>query len=640
MELSRKLQRAWTGSLLLSTVLVGLLFASAALLHASQQRADQVAVIEGLLDTHFAESNEAEANHESLQPALALIDDLVFLTVKQSGHTIYQYPAGEDLATQGVSVVRLRLPTHQKRWGLLGLKPLFISAFSSLWWLVALLVTVMVSSFAVLYAGRISRQQMQGVALLQQRGEGILNGQAAQAEAGESPAAVSQALDQLQQQIKSAQQERSRFDQFIRDNTFTDLESGFGNRRFFDNRLDGVLRDSEANDGGAVYLIQLQELDLIKEQLGEEASAELVSQFSNILGQLLAGYNDTVIARRSSADFAALVPNLMPREVEDLANKLQRGLRRLAVPEIVDRECFIHIGVALFAQGDEGYQVLSEADMALRAAQLQGPSCWFMYDRGVIERGHALGSVRWRALLENAIARRTFVMFTQSAVTSSASRIHHHEVLTRVRDDKGQLVSAGVFLPMASRCGLLPKIDRIIIEQLIKLLEYEKADTERCSINLSCDSLMNDEFMTWLLATLDSHPAIAHRIIIEVSEYHVSHHQDDIQAPLLKLQQTGCQLLVDRVGQTVVGSHYINKLKIDYLKLHHSIVRDIQNRPENQLFVRSLSGSLEEQKVHIFALGVETEAEWRTLRNLGVYGGQGHFFSESLERVAECTESS
>jgi RNase E specificity factor CsrD len=636
MELLYKLKQKWIATLWLSVTASWMILFTLVYL----QQVDRQQQVVHQLDAKLAESDGTIAGYEAQLNAIVTFNqDLLAVVLVQADKTLFSSADLTPALLNDSRVERLMLttPSATKLELQIYFRPPLRSLLASPWWWGGLIINLLLLGLLTQFLTRYLQQAGQGVLQLQQLCNGILEGQHLPSSGMEYPYEAAEALDMLQQQLKTAQQERHRFDQFIRDSTFTDIESGFGNRKFFDNRLEAVLKDSEVNDGGAVYLLQLQELEIIKEQLGEAAATDVVVQFSQILGQLLADYNDVVIARRSEEDFAALVPNLLPREIEELGNKLIRGLRRLALPDCVVRDAFLHIGIAPFRQGDDAYQILSETDMALRAAQLQGPNSWFMYERGVIERGHALGSVRWRSLLENAIARRSFVMFTQSAVTAVSNRIHHHEVLARVRDDRGVLVSAGVFLPMASRCGLLPKIDRLIIEQLIKLLEYERADNECCSINLSSESLLDRDFMDWFVSTLSRTPQLAKRIIIEISEYHVYQRQKAITQPLNQIRNLGCHLLVDRVGQIVVSSQYINQLSVEYLKLHQSIVRDIHQHPENQLFVRSLFGTLGERKVKIFALGVESEAEWRMLKNLGVYGGQGHFFSESLETVAACS---
>ena len=86
--------------------------------------------------------------------------------------------------------------------------------------------------------------------------------------------------------------------------------------------------------------------------------------------------------------------------------------------------------------------------------------------------------------------------------------------------------------------------------------------------------------------------------------------------------------MVDQVGLYVVDTEYLNHVKIDFLKLHQSIVNHIAVRPENQMFIRSLQGVLNAQYLGIFAMGVESEQEVTILHRLGIIGMQGHFVKE------------
>jgi len=60
------------------------------------------------------------------------------------------------------------------------------------------------------------------------------------------------------------------------------------------------------------------------------------------------------------------------------------------------------------------------------------------------------------------------------------------------------------------------------------------------------------------------------------------------------------------------------------------LVRNIERRTENQLFVQSLLEVCKSSPTQVFAAGVRTRAEWQTLSGLGVSGGQGDFFAPSL----------
>lgn len=635
MTLTRKLTAFWIFGLAATALL--LLLTSALVL---RQVADehQRQRLSALLAEVAATASQPQSSYDAWLPPLLKLQEVREFTLMDGEQVLYQYrsSAADDPATRSFHL-SLQSAPHLKV-AMVVVEPFFRLPFTGAAWAALALALLLVGALGW-QGARWLRRFLLGFELLTQRASLVLRGELPRARVGhveERPRLASKALDQLIEQLEAARLERSRFDKFIRSNTFLDMETGFGNRLFFDTRLEAALKDNEPGTGGAVYLVQLRDLEQIEQRHGEQAAHEVVQAFSQLLRGSLKGVGDAIVARRSAADFALLVPDLNPREVEEVAVRMVRMLRRLAVPAGIDRESFIHVGVALYQQGDEPYQVLAEADMALRAAQLQGPLDYYMYDRDALDRTRTFGSVRWRTLLEVAIDKRAFVLFMQTAVGAANGQPHHHEVLSRMRDDKGALISAGVFLPMAARCGMTPKIDRIILEQLLRLLELDRSEREPCSVNLAPETLLNEPFMDWLTARLSDTPALAERLIVEVAEYHLAHQLNRLSAPLARLKELGVRLLVDRVGQTVVGSQYIGKLQVDFLKLHPSIVRNIHHRPENQLFVRSLQGSVSAHAVQIFALGVESDAEWRMLRNLGVHGGQGHFFSERLEKLAEC----
>lgn len=298
------------------------------------------------------------------------------------------------------------------------------------------------------------------------------------------------------------------------------------------------------------------------------------------------------------------------------------------------------MGVVCFTGDNQAYKVMAEADMALRNAQLQGPSQWFMYDSGEVATETAIGSLRWRTFLERAIEKNAFVIFFQPVIASQSDQILHHEVLSKVRDSKGQLISARVFLPMAQKCGLSIKIDLLVFEQVCRLLQYEgnlqhsHKQPDACSLNLSIDALLNEQFVETIVSKLAQMPDIANRLIIEISEYHLVTHLNKLAPVLDMLDKLGVKILADKVGQYVVSTDYLRDCPISYIKLHRSIVYLVHEKMENQVFIQSLKARCLQHNVNIYALGVESKEEWRTLIHLGVSGGQGHFFTEPVAQMA------
>ena len=64
-------------------------------------------------------------------------------------------------------------------------------------------------------------------------------------------------------------------------------------------------------------------------------------------------------------------------------------------------------------------------------------------------------------------------------------------------------------------------------------------------------------------------------------------------------------------------------------------INALHEKIENQVFIQSLKARCIQHNVKIYALGVESKDEWRTLVHLGVTGGQGHFFTEPVAQMAD-----
>jgi RNase E specificity factor CsrD len=452
-------------------------------------------------------------------------------------------------------------------------------------------------------------------------------------EAASETDVITIAIHQLQQQIHDNVASDISSDQSIRASALLDQETHIGNRAFFDNRLQAFLKEDDAQ--GAVLLIQFKEMELLQSLYGYQQAMSLLLMLIQVTKQRLQAQPSYFLARRSDYELSVLLPGVFIQEVKKLADRLLNNLQKVVTPVGINQEEFIHIGVSYFGHVQAPYQIMSEADMALRSAQLQGPSQWFMFEAGELENVQAKGSLKWRTFLNSAIVGNSFVIFFQPVIASDNAKVLHHEVLSKVRDKDGALISARVFLPMAKKCGLTVKIDLLILEQVCRVLAYEKKPQDDCSINVSIDSLLSEDFSEKYLSILTKFPEVKPRLMIEISEYHLVNHLNELKPVIAKLTAAGIKIVADKVGQYVVSANYLNIYPIFAMKLHRSIVIDIDKKIENQVFIQSLKTLAAPKNIAIYALGVEKQAEWRILLQLGLKGGQGHFFTEPVAQVAK-----
>ncbi|WP_111978329.1 EAL domain-containing protein [Algibacillus agarilyticus] len=441
-------------------------------------------------------------------------------------------------------------------------------------------------------------------------------------------------VDSLLDELAWNRKEQNRIDKFIRSQTFLDPELGIGNRLFFDHRFDAALVDEENSMGGAILLVHIQELDRIENEYGSEQAHQLLSQIIGVLNQTLRISPEPLLARRAYAEIAVLLQGVNEREIIKFADALVRSIQRVALPQSIESDSFFHIGIARFNCNDKAYQVLSEADMALRTAQLQGHVGWFMYENDAKPQELIMGSLKWRTFLENALAQESFTLYFQPILSAKDNAIHHQEATLRVRDAEGKLLQAGLFLPMAFKCGLQSKIEQQALKKLFNLFHQDSSSAESSSLNISIDSLLEPAFFTWLLDFLRANEQYCDRLILEFNEYNLFQQNERLQPIFLKLSRLGVRLLVDHVGQYVINSSYIKQHPIAYIKLHSSLIRNIEQHPENQLFIRSLLANCSGGNVRVFGYGIENADEWQQLKSLNIDGGQGVYLNHAINELS------
>ncbi|CAH0526881.1 RNase E specificity factor CsrD [Vibrio hippocampi] len=472
--------------------------------------------------------------------------------------------------------------------------------------------------------------QLIGSELLEERGRMILGGrveQYAKGDVREWPYTASEALDILIEELQDARQERSRFDTFIRSQTFLDPLTGSANRVLFDSKLESALQESGAN--GAVLLFRIEDWDQVQEQVSKTVSDEFLVEVSEILSNVTQRYPDVIFSRYYESDFAIFIPHQGIKEVDHIATQAIRMLEKVITPRQLDENNWFHIGVSMYSEGEPHGRIMSEAETALKSAQLQKANGWNRFSKQASQMGDR-GSVRWRTLFDHALQPDNILIFSQPCYWHEKGKdlkTLHREVFARIEDPERGIIKASRFHSALIQVGYQAHCDKAVLSKVFKEIKHS-SDILPVSINLYVEPFANKNYFKWFRDELMQLPTSVRTLLsFEFPEARLVQHLDYIRPVVRMLSGLGCVVIVGQAGRSIVSTHYIKDLNIDYLKLHRSLIRKIDQRDENQLFVRSIVGACGDSPTEVIAVGVETKKEWYTLLDLGVNGGQGRYFA-------------
>lgn len=412
----------------------------------------------------------------------------------------------------------------------------------------------------------------------------------------------------------------------MRTDAYRDPLTGLANRSYFTMQLQYLI-DSRSNfERGSLILFEVNNLKGLNQRLGYQAGNALIRAIAELMQARLERtvQQESFAARLSGTNFAIVIADVDDDAALEFAESLARDLPALQHRGLTDTSEIGHIGLAMYR--DQGMQQwLSEADMALRAAQLTGENAVRQHGLPEGNEYDTLTATQWIATLRNVVDQQRSTLMLQSTLQASDAAVTlHKEVLLRIAGEDGRLMPAGIFIPMVHRHGLTQAFDRMVITDVLQRLQGEQGSIDTIAINLLPASICDPEFVEWVYAQLSAQPAFAGRLCFEMSDYAVTQNLHAFQAWIRRIVPTGARVGIDQFGKGFASIRHLSTLNLAYVKIDGSFIREIDKNRDNQSFVESLVNIAHGQDIVVIADSVETEGELETVRRLRVDGVRGY----------------
>jgi diguanylate cyclase (GGDEF)-like protein len=436
---------------------------------------------------------------------------------------------------------------------------------------------------------------------------------------------VVEAMNRMTTKVKEMFEEQTASIERLRTENYRDALTGLGNRRFFEMNLKQLV---ETGKHGALLMFELKNFKEYNEKRGYQAGDDLLKNTAEFIGAICKAQAnlDYFTVRLSGADFAVVMNNVGDSEAMELGNHLARALPRFKERGLVDEEEIAYIGITLFS-GQPYTDVLSAADMALRAAQEEGGNAVKLIDPDKSASGTVRSATQWGEVLKEALSSKRISLLVQpakDAVDPARQKILHYESLMRLSDANGETIPAVVYTPMSKRLGLAVDFDKAMIEEVLSRISTNRYGSTPVAINLFPASIQNKGFVDWLCGKLAKAPVAAKSLLLEVTEYGVIENIDALRELTSRVAQFGTRVGLDHFGRGFSSFGYLSTLKLDYIKIDGSYVRGILENKDNQFFIDSVIKVAHGLEVKVFAVSVESAEEWEMLAGLGLDGVQGY----------------
>lgn len=411
-----------------------------------------------------------------------------------------------------------------------------------------------------------------------------------------------------------------------------DALTGLTNRREFEFRLKQALeRSAHMDDRHALMYLDLDQFKLVNDTCGHAAGDELLRQVCSVLQQCLRE-GDT-LARLGGDEFGILLENCPPDMAEQIGERIRLTVQSLHfIWETRPFNITVSIGVvnvsSLLVSVEEALRC---ADMACYMAKEKGRNRAQVFRQDDTELSTRVGEMAWVQRIRLALEEERFCLYAQSIfpVDPHAEEGAHVELLLRLNDESGRLVAPINFIPAAERYGLMPEIDRWVVESAFKTLAARAAEgayepIHTCAINLSGATIGDDTFLDFLRELQPRYGIPPGTICFEITETNAIANLVNATRFIQELKTLGYRFSLDDFCAGMSSFVYLKHLPVDYLKIDGSFIKDMLEDPIDRAMVQVIN-----QIGHV--MGKRTVAEFvesleilDVLREIGIDYAQGY----------------
>jgi len=440
------------------------------------------------------------------------------------------------------------------------------------------------------------------------------------------------AMNSMTAKVKKMFDEQARVANRLRKNAYSDALTGLGNRRYLQGQVAARMDKSDtASIKGAFLLVQVHNLLELNQEKGYLRGNQLLQKVANCIREATRGLKNSALAHISGGSFAVFLPDVTEEDARHVAAAITRGFASLAIEDVGSSENVGHVGGVSYEQVTSLKELLSEADQILRAAQNQGPNTWIVELLSAEPAITPRGEHEWKLLLNQILDNKEITLFSQSVVMSSNfKQLMHREILARIPLPTGQMLNAGIFIPLAERLRCISSIDKIVIEKAM-LVDSGKLHSNELAVNISPSSLKDVSFTAWLLSSLKQMPPGAPRIIFEFAEFNATQELNILQDFAKEVKALGHFVGLDHFGQSFANFGYLKSLQPRYVKIDRAFIDELKEDSNNHFFIGALTGVAHSLDILVIAEGVEEEAQYQALCDLNIDGIQGYYLDNPTE---------
>ncbi len=294
----------------------------------------------------------------------------------------------------------------------------------------------------------------------------------------------------------------------------------------------------------------------------------------------------------------------------------------------------VTIGVSYYDPSDNKVEyaknkVLNNADMALKQAKELGKS-FAVFNESMGIKKEFEKNLFWAKKLKGAILGDRIKPYYQPIINNHNGKVEKYECLARMIDTDGKVVGPYSFLSIAQRVRLYHHITSAMLRKSFDAFSKKPYEF---SVNLSVNDILNEETNHLIRQMLCENASLANRVVFEILESEGVSNYEPMLNFITDIKRYGCKFAIDDFGSGYSNFDHIIKLKVDYIKIDASIIKNLDQDNNSIIIAKMIVNAAKDLGISTIGEFVHSKGVYEKCLEIGVDYSQGYYFGEPQEFI-------
>ena len=234
------------------------------------------------------------------------------------------------------------------------------------------------------------------------------------------------------------------------------------------------------------------------------------------------------------------------------------------------------------------------------------------------------------AAVKSAVEENRLDIYLQPLVSLPQRKVRFYEAVTRLRDDKDQMITADDFIGIAEAAGLIGRIDHMVMLRCVQVLRRLMVRNKEVGVfcNVAAATLGNPAIFAQCLDFLEANRALAPSFVIEFKQATFRKLGPVETENLAALAQRGYRFSIDHVTDLRIEPRELADRGVRFIKVPAALLLDQRQTSASDIHPSDLSDLLGRFGIDLIAERIEGERAVVDLLDYDVRFGQGFLFAQ------------